>query len=360
MATNNFLPFCPTDTGTNLLTQVEYAAASDRTNGNQPGVASSKLNNKAIRQAAFVASQVAQAVSDVTQVNVLDDGVTASFLAKLNATILRLAPKITTYAGTSGNWNAEYVFFIASGNATVGATYTNNAVTYTVTATVASAVMVKMTGNGAPATSGTLTKASGSGDSTLTFYAVRAPLFLRLLVVGGGGGGGGSDVGGGNAGSAGQNSTFGSTVANGGSGGPGAANSDGGAGGGYTAGIVTAGVLVAGARGTATNAFTGLSIAGGNGGNTPLGGGGSGGAVGAAGNIGTALTGGGGGGGGGTTSAVSGGGGGGGGYVNGIVNSPASTYAYAVGGGGAGGSGGSSRNGATGGSGFIMVEEHYQ
>jgi len=48
MATNNFLPFSPTDTGTNLLTQVEYAAATDRTIGNQPGVASSKLNNKAI------------------------------------------------------------------------------------------------------------------------------------------------------------------------------------------------------------------------------------------------------------------------------------------------------------------------
>ena len=51
MGTNNFLPFCPTDSGTNLLTQGEYAVIATRTTGNQPGIASSKLNNKAIRQA---------------------------------------------------------------------------------------------------------------------------------------------------------------------------------------------------------------------------------------------------------------------------------------------------------------------
>jgi hypothetical protein len=49
MATNEILRFAETDTGTNLLTQSEYAADSQRPIGNQPGVARSKLVNKALR-----------------------------------------------------------------------------------------------------------------------------------------------------------------------------------------------------------------------------------------------------------------------------------------------------------------------
>ncbi|CAB4150065.1 hypothetical protein UFOVP558_70 [uncultured Caudovirales phage] len=82
---NNILPFAPTDTGTNLLTQVEYAAAADRTIGNQPGVASSKLVNKAIRQSAFMASQLAQYIADKLAGSVLDDGDTAALLAQFNS-----------------------------------------------------------------------------------------------------------------------------------------------------------------------------------------------------------------------------------------------------------------------------------
>lgn len=85
---NNILPFCPTDTGTNLLTQSQYAAASDRTNGNQPGIASSKLNNKAIRQATFMTSQLAQFMADKLNVNILDNGDTAALLAQVNSTFV--------------------------------------------------------------------------------------------------------------------------------------------------------------------------------------------------------------------------------------------------------------------------------
>jgi hypothetical protein len=85
MSTNNILPFCPTDTGTNLLTQGAYAAASDRTNGNQPGVASSKLVNKAMRQATFIVSQLAQFMADKTGSDVLDDGDTTALLAIFNS-----------------------------------------------------------------------------------------------------------------------------------------------------------------------------------------------------------------------------------------------------------------------------------
>ena len=85
MATNDILPFCPTDTGTNLLTQSEYNLDADRVSGNKPGVASSKLMNKSVRQSAFMSSQLAQYISDRTGSNVLDDGNTATLLAIMNA-----------------------------------------------------------------------------------------------------------------------------------------------------------------------------------------------------------------------------------------------------------------------------------
>lgn len=87
MATNEMLPFCPVDTGTNLLTQVDYSAASDRTNGNQPGIASARLVNKAMRQATAIASQFAQFVSDKLQSNVLDDGNEPALLAQIVAAL---------------------------------------------------------------------------------------------------------------------------------------------------------------------------------------------------------------------------------------------------------------------------------
>lgn len=85
MSTNNFLPFCPTDTGTNLLTQGAYAVASDRTNGNQPGIASSKLVNKAARQSSMITSQLAQYIADKMNFSVLDDGDVAALLAQINS-----------------------------------------------------------------------------------------------------------------------------------------------------------------------------------------------------------------------------------------------------------------------------------
>lgn len=89
MATNNILEFCPDDTGTNLLTQGEYAVAADRDAGNQPGIASSKLVNKALRQSAFIASQIAQYICDITGNDVLDNGNTATLLANIKAAIQR-------------------------------------------------------------------------------------------------------------------------------------------------------------------------------------------------------------------------------------------------------------------------------
>ena len=70
--------------------------------------------------------------------------------------------------------NNNYIFTVTSANATLNATYTNNGNTFTVCATISSGTTLYMTATGAPSASGTLTKASGTGDSTITFSAVTA------------------------------------------------------------------------------------------------------------------------------------------------------------------------------------------
>src|SRR5271165_2278853 len=105
MSTNDFLPFCPTDTGTNLLSESDYTAATDRTIGNQPGVASSKLNNKALRQATYVVSQLAQYMVNQIGTDVLDDATPAKLLAQIGATFVPLAPVITRLTSGSGSLN---------------------------------------------------------------------------------------------------------------------------------------------------------------------------------------------------------------------------------------------------------------
>lgn len=71
----------------------------------------------------------------------------------------------------AGNYADFYTFTISSGSATLAATYTNNGNTYTVAKTVASGLSVVMRGPADPQASGTLTKATGTGDATLTFSA---------------------------------------------------------------------------------------------------------------------------------------------------------------------------------------------
>lgn len=74
------------------------------------------------------------------------------------------------FAGSQSPTNV-YTFTVSSANATVGATYTNNGVTYTVLQTISSGTTLLASGTSAPAASGTLTKATGTGDSTITFSA---------------------------------------------------------------------------------------------------------------------------------------------------------------------------------------------
>ena len=78
MATNEILQFAETDTGTNLLTQAEYLADSQRPIGNQPGVARSKLVNKALRQTSLIASAVAQYTASKQANDITDDETVAN------------------------------------------------------------------------------------------------------------------------------------------------------------------------------------------------------------------------------------------------------------------------------------------
>lgn len=369
MATNEILPFCPTDTGTNLLTEVEYTAAADRTSGNKPGVASSKLNNKALRQATLIASQFAQFISDTKGVDVLDNGSATPILSKIKSALIFKQPVLTVLISGSGTWNKTYKFAIATGSATIGATYTNNAVTYTVSATVASGTELIVTGGGDPtANGGTLTKTSGTGDATITFNAFTAALYLEVEMIGGGGGGAGSGTTNGAPPTAGGNTTFGTSLlaANGGSFNVNVAGT-GGSGGSASITAPAFGINLSGGSGQsgATNSGLALAMTGGNGAFTPFGGAGAGGPNGGNG-VAAAVNSGAGGGGGGTGTTAnngSGAGGGGGGWLKAIIPNPSASYSYAVGSlgnSGAAGGGATGHAGGNGGSGVIIIKECFQ
>lgn len=103
MATNEILPFASTNTGTNLLTQAEYAADAQRTIGHQPGIARSKLENKALRQASLMAAGLAEFIADY-QANNVTDSLTAQqvadyLLAAITANIPVVPDASTTVKG---------------------------------------------------------------------------------------------------------------------------------------------------------------------------------------------------------------------------------------------------------------------
>lgn len=97
MATNEILPFASTNTGTNLLTQAEYSADAQRTTGNQPGIARSKLVNKALRQSSLLSAGLAEFIADYQTQNVTD-GLTAQNIADylLDALLNTVMPVGTT------------------------------------------------------------------------------------------------------------------------------------------------------------------------------------------------------------------------------------------------------------------------
>lgn len=137
---------------------------------------------------------------------------------------------------------------------TTGAVYTNNGNSYTVISATPDKSVVFVSGASAPTSSGTLTKSSGTGDSSITFSFNEAVgsftpgsgvQIMKVTAIGGGGGGGGvasasgqSGAGGGGGGGGGGivwisspgGTTFYFTIAGGGPGGSAGNNAGGSAG----------------------------------------------------------------------------------------------------------------------------------
>ena len=82
MAKNNFKPFA-IGTNANVTNQTDYESLTALTSGFQSGKASSAQINKALRQATFVSSAIAQFMSDKLNQDVLDNGDLPAFNLKM-------------------------------------------------------------------------------------------------------------------------------------------------------------------------------------------------------------------------------------------------------------------------------------
>lgn len=191
---------------------------------------------------------------------------------------------------------------------------------------------------------------SGSGTYTVSTTLGQTPRQLRIRAVAGGGGGAGSGPTNGSNGGA---TSFGGFTLNPGVGATGDTNAGGAGGtGGSGTALRTPGGTGSGGSTTQNNTLGGF------GGATPFGAGGSstlGGGTGGAG----VTNSGAGGAGGGEPSGTPGPGGGGGESYELIIDSPTTTYSYAVGAGGAGGAAGGGNAGGAGATGKIIVDEIY-
>lgn len=281
---------------------------------------------------------------------------------------LATAHAVTEQKFTSTGTTAGYVFIVTSANATAGATYTNNSNTYTVLSTISSGTILFTSQANVPEASGTLTKAAGTGDSTITFSVAYplavyttpsnpAPTYINVRMWGGGGGGSGSGSGT-PAGSDGVISTFAYAVAAGGPGGNSGSSR-------LTSALsssMTGNIFY----GTFAPDMSGSGFAiGGRGGQAPWQNG-AGGQSGSTGVAALANTGSGGGGGG----VITGGGGtnaGSGGQsadmIEAVISNPGASYYYSVGTGGAAGSAGLSGTGRSAGgagaAGLVWIREIY-
>lgn len=258
-----------------------------------------------------------------------------------------------------------YLFTVSSANATIGATYTNNTQTFTVIATIASGTQLLCTSTGAPAASGTLSKASGTGDSSITFSAAQAmaaynpptdALYAKFRLVGAGGGGGGTSAATGGTGLPTFLCAYGWGFLVNCNGGAGGGNDLGAGGAGGTATITSPAIgktWTGTFGGSGTDQSAGES---GDGGCAVLFAGGQGGSTNSFGHAGIDGTGGGGSGG--SSGSLQGGGGGGGGSAEGLFPvQPGLAYYYSI---GTGGAGVGSTAGGTGGAGGAYFEEHFQ
>ena len=118
MATNEILKFAETNTGTNLLTQAEYLADAQRPIGNQPGVARSKLVNKALRQSSLIAAAVAQFIADNQANNVVDTANPADVADWIEAVVRSIGIPTAVAGGTADAITADFTPNVALTNGT--------------------------------------------------------------------------------------------------------------------------------------------------------------------------------------------------------------------------------------------------
>lgn len=88
---NDFLPVAQA-VDANVESQTDYLADSQRTEGQQPGIAKSAFNNKALRQATAVISQLAQLTSDRLAQDVLDNADLTTLYNQLAAAFPNSSP----------------------------------------------------------------------------------------------------------------------------------------------------------------------------------------------------------------------------------------------------------------------------
>lgn len=351
---NDFLPV-GTGSGANVEPQATYLTDPQTSQGQQPGIAKSAFNNKALRQGTSIASQFAQYIANTNDTDVLDNLDTApgQLLSVITAALQILPPSINVFTSGTGTFNPNYYFYGASANATAGAVYKDaNGTEFTIPTTFSAATSFQASGPEAPALGTgalTLTKFSGTGDTTITYYAVRAPIVMHVKAVGASAGGNAGGTNGGTAPTSGTNTTFGGFLVAGGATAS-AGNGFNPAGNGGIATLTTSATViqrrkVVGGRGQPIIASVSSEneISGGNGASSSYAGAGGGGAFDQAG---AAATGPGSGGGGGGAANFGGTGGSAGGEVECDVLNPTSSYPWAVGTAGNGGTGGTTNGGA--------------
>jgi hypothetical protein len=281
-------------------------------------------------------------LSHTGAITIANNAVTAAKMA--NATIT--TSQISNTAAITGTQLATNT--VANSNLAQMATHTIKGNNTSGTANAADLTIPQVTALFTNRTRQVFTSSSG------TYTTPTNCKYINVRMVGGGGGGAGSGTSAGD-GTAGSATTFGSSFLTSNGGALGTAGGEGGAGGASIGGDLN----LTGGKGAETESAT-IDQKGGQGGISYIGGYGAIPNYGVSGFAAQTNSGGGGSGAGCAGTASAGGGGGAGGYLEKLITSPSSTYAYAIGGAGAGGTAGT--NGFVGGAGaagHIIVDEFY-
>ncbi len=224
MSINNIKPFA-VGAGANVTSQADYEALAALVKGFQSGKASSAQINKALRQSSFVASVLAQFISDKAGVDVLDNGNATALLNNLIAALkansandfLQKNNNLSEFTTTAAK-NAACINLGLSDATGYTGRLLNIAVitsscTYTPTAGTKKIKVTAVGGGGGSggvaATSSVQYSASGGGaggSSAIGFYMSSGPV---VCVIGSAGAAGAA---GNNPGGAGGTTSFGSLI----------------------------------------------------------------------------------------------------------------------------------------------------